>query len=249
MSQQKLGVNVGIAICIALIWGLLSIPALADDPPSTVQAGAEKNSADEPETEIEGAGKCGAPGSDSGLQRRCRRSRGEGYADRPRVLFEGGRDRPGLSRGADCDRGGGDGTEELSDCSRRCRGYRQFALEWVQRFKDRERSAQFFSKAIEVGADNGADMRSLVAAFAIVREIYGAKSDWNHILSLADTALARADDEQKLFVALQAGMIAWKELDDPGRARGYFSVARQDRAQRPGRHRVRGRGGVGRGAA
>jgi len=54
MSQQKPGVNVGIAICIGLIWSLLSIPALADDPPSAVQEGTEKNSAEEPETEIEG---------------------------------------------------------------------------------------------------------------------------------------------------------------------------------------------------
>ena len=54
MSQQKPGVNVGIAICIGLIWSLLSIPALADDPPAAVQEGTEKYSAEEPETEIEG---------------------------------------------------------------------------------------------------------------------------------------------------------------------------------------------------
>ena len=54
MSQQKTGIDFGIAICIALIWGLLSIPALADDPPPTVQEGAEENSAEEPGTEVEG---------------------------------------------------------------------------------------------------------------------------------------------------------------------------------------------------
>jgi tetratricopeptide (TPR) repeat protein len=53
MSQQKLRVNIGVAICIALILGFLSIPALAEDPPSTVQAGAEKSGADEPETKAE----------------------------------------------------------------------------------------------------------------------------------------------------------------------------------------------------
>ena len=52
MSQQKTGVDVGIAICIALIWGLLSIPALADDPPPTVQTGAEENSAEEAGTGV-----------------------------------------------------------------------------------------------------------------------------------------------------------------------------------------------------
>lgn len=53
MSQPRTGVDFGIAICLALIWGLLSVPALADDPPSTVQAGTEKNGADEPEAEVE----------------------------------------------------------------------------------------------------------------------------------------------------------------------------------------------------
>lgn len=55
MSQQKTGVDFGIAICVGLIWGLFSIPVLADDPPSTAQAETEKNSADEPEVEVEGA--------------------------------------------------------------------------------------------------------------------------------------------------------------------------------------------------
>jgi len=54
MSQQKHGVDVGITICVFLIWGLLSVPALADDPPSTAPAGTEENSAEEPQTEIEG---------------------------------------------------------------------------------------------------------------------------------------------------------------------------------------------------
>jgi len=53
MSQQKLGVNVVVAMSIALIWGLISIPAPADDPPSADQAGAEKNSAEETDTDVE----------------------------------------------------------------------------------------------------------------------------------------------------------------------------------------------------
>ena len=54
MSQQRTSVDFGVAICIALIWGLFSTPALADGPPSTAQAATEKNSADEPEAEFEG---------------------------------------------------------------------------------------------------------------------------------------------------------------------------------------------------
>jgi golgin subfamily B member 1 len=105
--------------------------------------------------------------------------------------------------------------------------YRQFALEWVQRFKDRERGARFFAKAIEMSARNGTvHMPSMVAGFTLVREAYGARADWQPILTLADVALARAlPDEQRLFVAVQAGLVAWRELKDVDRARAYFRVA------------------------
>ena len=54
MFQKKPCVDVGFAMCIALIWGLLSIPALADDPPPQVPEGAETNNVEEPETGVEG---------------------------------------------------------------------------------------------------------------------------------------------------------------------------------------------------
>jgi len=114
----------------------------------------------------------------------------------------------------------------IADDSGRAALYRQFALEWVQRFKDRERGARFFAKAIEMSAQNGAiHMPSMVAGFTLVREAYGARSDWQEILTLADTALARAlPDEQRMFVAMQAGQVAWRELKDIARARGYFRM-------------------------
>ena len=114
------------------------------------------------------------------------------------------------------------------DDSGRAELYRRFALEWVQRFRDRERAARFFARAIEMSAQNGAiDMPSMVAGFSLVREALAAKADWAQFLSLADVALAkRMPDEQKLFVALQAGLVAWRELGDQDRARIYFDVVR-----------------------
>ncbi|HYU15896.1 MAG TPA: tetratricopeptide repeat protein, partial [Candidatus Acidoferrum sp.] len=115
----------------------------------------------------------------------------------------------------------------VAEDSGRAALYRQFALEWVQRFKDRERGARFFAKAIEMSAQNGAvHMPSMVAGFSLVREAFGARADWQQFLTLADVALARAlPDDQRLFVAMQAGLVAWRELNDVGRARQYFSVA------------------------
>ena len=115
----------------------------------------------------------------------------------------------------------------LGEDSARAALYRQFALEWVQRFKDRERGARFFAKAIEMSARNGAiHMPSMVAGFSLVREAYGARADWQQLLTLADVALSRAlPDEQRLFVAMQAGLVAWRELKDVDRARSYFRMA------------------------
>jgi tetratricopeptide (TPR) repeat protein len=53
MSQQTLGLKVGVAVCIALTWGFLSIPVQADDPSSAAQTKAEKTGADESESGIE----------------------------------------------------------------------------------------------------------------------------------------------------------------------------------------------------
>ena len=109
--------------------------------------------------------------------------------------------------------------------------YRQFALEWVQRFKDRERAARFFAKAIESSSSNGAaangGMKSIVAGFSLLRESSAARNEWQSFLGLADAALSRAmPDEQRLFVATQAGLVAWKEVGDTERARGFFALVR-----------------------
>src|SRR5690606_15404683 len=92
--------------------------------------------------------------------------------------------------------------------------YRQFALEWVQRFKDRERAARFFARAIQMASQNGAahngdSIPSMVAGFSLLRESCAARADWEQFLGLADAALSRAmPDEQRLYVGLQAGLVA-----------------------------------------
>jgi tetratricopeptide (TPR) repeat protein len=116
-----------------------------------------------------------------------------------------------------------------ADESERAALYRKFALEWVQRFKDRERAAQFFTKALAAAYENGAHkLPSQVAAFSLLREIYGARKEWDKILPLTDQALgANLGDDEKLYAAVLGGVIAWKELGDPERARRYFDEVRR----------------------
>jgi tetratricopeptide (TPR) repeat protein len=106
--------------------------------------------------------------------------------------------------------------------------YRRFALEWVQRFRDRERAARMFVKAIRAstGDKGGTQLRSLVAGFALLHETYGQRADWQAVLEVADGILDHLDEESRLYVASQCAQIAWKQLADTGRARRYFDVVR-----------------------
>ena len=116
---------------------------------------------------------------------------------------------------------------QAADDNERSQLYRKFALEWIQRFKDRDRAAKYFVKAIESSAQNGAiNLRSLVAAFALIRESCAAKADWQSFLKLADACLDKLEGEQKLYVALQAGLVAWREIGDRNSASPYFELVR-----------------------
>jgi tetratricopeptide (TPR) repeat protein len=113
-----------------------------------------------------------------------------------------------------------------ADHLRRADRYRKFALEWVQRFKDKERGARFFTRSIEASGQNGQTTpRAVVAAFSLLRQVHGDRDEWKNVLDLADAVLDRLSGEDKLFVAVQAGLIAWKELKDNARAKGYFGKA------------------------
>src|SRR5215470_13804016 len=116
--------------------------------------------------------------------------------------------------------------------------YRKFALGWMQRFKDRDRGAAFFAKALQTAYANGAEkLRGQVAAFALLHEILGARKEWNTILALTDQALAAqlgpTGEEEKLYAGLLAGVIAWKELGDKEKARGYFERVKQIEPHNP----------------
>lgn len=73
----------------------------------------------------------------------------------------------------------------------------------------------------------GSQLRSLIAAFALLCEQCSSQSTWDSWLALADSCLDRLAEDERLFVALQAASIACKELGDAERARPYFDIVRQ----------------------
>jgi golgin subfamily B member 1 len=119
--------------------------------------------------------------------------------------------------------------DRASDHASKTEALRIFALEWVQRFKDRDRGARFFSAALRSMMVNGvAPMRSIVAAFALLRQVHGERGEWVALLDIAAALLARPAgiaSEDRLYLAVQAGQIAFEQVNDVARARELFAAA------------------------
>jgi tetratricopeptide (TPR) repeat protein len=124
--------------------------------------------------------------------------------------------------------------ERAPDHAQRVEALRMFALEWVQRFKDRNRGAKFFEAALRATASNGAaPMRSVVAAFTLLRQVYGERNEWDELLGAAESILDRIAGEDRLFIAIQAGQIAFDKANDIAKARRFFAIAAGIEPQNP----------------
>jgi golgin subfamily B member 1 len=129
--------------------------------------------------------------------------------------------------------------ERAPDHGKKIEALRIFALEWVQRFKDRDRGAKFFDAAIRATVSNGvAPMRSVIAAFTLLRQVQGDRGEWTELLDTADKLLDRSTasglgSEDRLYVAIQAGQIAFDKANDLARARKFFAVAAGIELQNP----------------
>ena len=124
--------------------------------------------------------------------------------------------------------------EREKDSKVRATMYRNYALEWNQRFADKARAGIFFRKAIEASNQNGSNgFRSLVAAFSLFRELYGEKGEWSEFVEVSGNVLDQLQAEQKFYVALQAGLVAWRKLDDVDQALPFFTQVRDVEPENP----------------
>src|SRR3954463_9485783 len=124
--------------------------------------------------------------------------------------------------------------ERASDHTKKVEALRMFGLEWLQRFKDRDRGAKFFNEAIKATATNGAaPMKSVVAAFTLLRQVQGEKGEWGMLLDVAESVVDKLSGEDKLYVAIQAGNIAFDKTNDIARARKFFAIAAGIEPQNP----------------
>ncbi|TMQ23071.1 MAG: hypothetical protein E6J91_00590 [Deltaproteobacteria bacterium] len=127
--------------------------------------------------------------------------------------------------------------ERAPDHGTKIEALRMFALEWVQRFKDRDRGARFFDAALRATASNGAvPMRSVVAAFMLLRQVQGERGEWSQLLDIAEALLDRPTEisgEDNLYIAIQAGQVALEKCNDLARARKFFATAAGIEPQHP----------------
>lgn len=123
--------------------------------------------------------------------------------------------------------------ERAPDHGTKIEALRTFALEWVQRFKDRDRGAKFFDAAMKASSSNGAMMKSPVAAFTLLRQVHGERGEWTQLLELAEIVLTRLDGEERLYIAIQAGQIAFDKANDIALARKFFAIAAGIEPQNP----------------
>jgi tetratricopeptide (TPR) repeat protein len=116
--------------------------------------------------------------------------------------------------------------EVAADHGKKIEALRMFALEWVQRWKDRDRGAKFFDAAMKATASNGAaPMKSVVAAYTLMRQVHGDRGEWTKLLDVAEMILDRLTGEDKLYIAIQSGQIAFDKVNDIARARKFFAIA------------------------
>jgi len=127
--------------------------------------------------------------------------------------------------------------ERAPDHGKKIEALRTFALEWVQRFKDRDRGATFFDAALRATVSNGVvPMRSVVAAFTLLRQVQGERGEWSKLLDIAETLLERPAGlgrEDLLYISIQAGQIAFDKANDIARARRFFAVAARIEPKNP----------------
>ncbi|MDB4962480.1 MAG: Tetratricopeptide 2 repeat protein [Myxococcales bacterium] len=124
--------------------------------------------------------------------------------------------------------------DKAPDHAAKVAALRTFALEWLQRFKDRDRGAKFFAEAVKATASNGATpMKSVVAAFTLLRQVQGDRGEWSSLLDIAESVIDRLTGEDRLYVAIQAGHIAFDKVNDIVRARKFFAIASAVEPQNP----------------
>ena len=134
--------------------------------------------------------------------------------------------------------------ERAPDHGKKVEALRMFALEWVQRFKDRDRGAKFFDAAIKATASNGAGRcgRSSRRSRCSAR-CRATRGEWSAAARPRRRVIDRARRARRSCTSRSRPARSRSTRPTTSRARRkYFAVAARDRAAEPERPGLR-RGG------
>ena len=99
---------------------------------------------------------------------------------------------------------------------------------WLLRWKDRDRAAHFYGRALLSTYAGSVDAAQAfpghLAAFSMLRDVMAPRGEWPQLLSYAELGRsALMSDDERAALMVQAGRIAWREMGDAERARGYYA--------------------------
>ena len=99
---------------------------------------------------------------------------------------------------------------------------------WQLRWKDKERGARFYGRALTLTyrgqVDAAKSFAGHLAAFSLLRDVYAPKNEFEPLLNYAELGrFAPMSDEERAALMVQAGRLAWRDMNDPGRAKSYFA--------------------------
>lgn len=99
----------------------------------------------------------------------------------------------------------------------------RLALQWLQRYKQRDISARFFALALRLAGANGTNpLGTAVGGLAFLRQLADESGDYADFLELTDLLLPKLGPDAQLLIAEQAGVVAWRRANRPADAERYF---------------------------
>lgn len=91
----------------------------------------------------------------------------------------------------------------------------RFGLRWLYRLGDPARGIALLERALQLDATRE-------SSFEVLKRYYGEQGQWDRVVGLADSALARAADGAEVYYLSQAGKILLERVQHVERAKVYF---------------------------
>ncbi len=99
---------------------------------------------------------------------------------------------------------------------------------WLLRWKDKERASRFYGRALTMTYRGAVEAHKAfpghLAAFSLLRDMLVPKGEFEQLFNYAELgSFAPMLDEERGALMVQAGRAAWRDANDPARAKAYYA--------------------------